>query len=127
VRKHVAITLGTLALTAGVASGCGGGSDADAESPIDMAKLRAEFKERFGTSDNEAPWYRHITAINWANGQIQITTDLTLEEYGASDTLRGAICGEPLKLAFEQQAEPGALDLIAAVFGPGGVGLGGCG
>ena len=126
-RKHVAIAIGTLALTAGIAaSGCSGGSNTDAESPVDISQLRAALKERFGTPGNEAPWYRRITAINWANGQLEITTDFSPEEYGASEALR-ATCGEPLKLAFEQQAEPDTIDLIAAVFGVGGVALGGCG
>jgi hypothetical protein len=128
VRKHVAIAIGTLALTAGLAaSGCTGDSNAEAESPVDITMLRAELKERFGTPPNEAPWYRHITAVNWANGQLEITTRLSPEEYEGSDELRGWICGEPLKLAFEQQAEPDTIDLIAAVFGAGGVGLGYCG
>jgi hypothetical protein len=122
-----AIAVAGLCALAIAASGCGGGSNAEAESPVDITKLRAEFKERFGTQDNEAPWYRHITAINWANGKLEITTDLSPEEYEGSDRLRGAICGEPLKLAFEQQVEPDTIDLIAAVFGAGGVGLGYCG
>ena len=126
-RKHVAIAIGTLALTAGLAaSGCTGDSNAEAESPVDITTLRAELKERFGTPPNEAPWYRHITAVNWANGQLEITTDISPKEYEGSDELRGWICGEPLKLAFEQ-AEPDTISVIAAVFGVGGVALGGCG
>lgn len=82
-------------------------------------------EERFGTPGNEAPWYRRITAIEWANARLEITTDLSPEEYG-SDTLRGWVCGEPLKLAFEQ-AEPDTVDLSAQVFGAGGVALGACG
>ena len=137
-----AIAVAGLSAIAIAAGGCSGDSDAEAESPpattteqvetqppaqslVNITKLRAEFKERFGTPPNEAPWYRHITAINWANDQLEIKTDLRPEEYGGSDRLRGGICGEPLKLAFEQQAE--LTDIIAAVFGVGGVGLGGCG
>ncbi len=120
-----AVVVAGLSAIAIAASGCSGGSEA--ESPVDVTKLRAEFKERFGTPPNEASWYRHITAIHWANGQLEITTDLSPEEYEGSDELRGWICGEPLKLAFEQQAEPDTVDLIAAVFGAGGVGLGYCG
>jgi hypothetical protein len=137
-----AIAVAGLSAIVIAASGCSGDSDAEAESPpattaeqvetqppaqsaVNITKLRAEFKERFGTPPNEAPWYRHITAINWANGQLEIKTDIRPEEYEGSDRLRGAICGEPLKLAFEQQAEP--VDLIAAVTGVGGVGLGYCG
>jgi hypothetical protein len=121
-----AITVAGLCALAIAASGCSGDSNAEAESPVDITKLRAEFKERFGTPPNEAPWYRHITAINMANGRLQITTDLGPEAYGGSDKLRGAICGEPLRLAFEQ-AEPRTIDLIAEVFGSGGVALGACG
>ena len=73
-RKHVAIALGTLALTAGIAaSGCSGGSDADAESPVadaessvDIAEFRAELKQRFGVPANEVlpSWARHIRVVN---------------------------------------------------------------
>ena len=87
--KAIAVAgLSAIALAAG---GCSGDSDAEAESPpattteqvetqppaqslVNITKLRAEFKERFGTPPNEAPWYRHITAINWANDQLEIKT-----------------------------------------------------
>ncbi len=126
-RKRVAIAVGALALSVGLAtSGCTGGSDAEAESPVDISKLRAELEERFGVPPNEAPWYRRITAIGWVNGRLEITTDFRPEEYEGNDRLRGVICGEPLRLAFEQ-AEPDTIGLSAAVFGLGGVGLGCCG
>ena len=108
------------------ASGCTGDSNAEAESPVDITKLRAELKERFGTPPNEAPWYRHITSIDWADGRLVITTDLGPEADDVSEEVRGAMCGEPLRLAFEQQAEPDTSDLSAEVFDSGGVAVGGC-
>lgn len=116
----MAIALGTLALTAGIAaSGCGGDSDAEAESPVDITKFRAEVKERFGTPPNEAPWYSHITAINWANGQtLEITTDLDESES------RSIPCGLLWGLAFEQADKPNSLGVV--VVGSDGVEFGGC-
>jgi len=76
VRKHVAIALGALALTAGIAaSGCSGGSDADAESPVadaessvDITEFRAELEQRFAVPPNEVlpSWARHIRVVNIA-------------------------------------------------------------
>ena len=75
-RKHVAIALGALALTAGIAaSGCSGGSDADAESPVadaessvDITEFRAELEQRFAVPPNEVlpSWARHIRVVNIA-------------------------------------------------------------
>ncbi len=120
--KHVAIALGTLALTAGIAaSGCSGGSDTDAESPaadaespvadaespvadaerpVDSSGFRAEFKERFGVPPNEESpsWYRHITAINMGNRYLEITTDLGPKQ-GEKTAL--AICREATGIAFD--------------------------
>ena len=125
-RKHVAIAIGTLALIAGLAaSGCTGGSDAEAEGPFDISQLRAELEERFGSPGNEAAWYRRITAIKWANGQLEVTTDFSPEEYGASEE-RGVPCGEIWKLAFKQ-VEPDTVPVLVAMFGVGGVAMGGCG
>jgi hypothetical protein len=120
VRKHVAIALGTLAFTAGIAaSGCSGGSDAEAGSPLNITEFRAEVKERFGTPPNEAQWYRHITAINWAKGQwLEVTTDLDGSES------RGIPCGLLWKLAFEQADKPNTLGVV--IVGSDGVELGGC-
>ena len=73
-RKQIA--LGILALTAGLAaSGCGEGSDAEAESPpvttrhveakprthlaVEMSQFRAAFKKAYG----ERPWYGQITGM----------------------------------------------------------------
>lgn len=112
-----AVAVAVLSSIALAASGCSGGSDAEPESSVDITKFRAELKERFGTAPNEAPWYRHITAITWANGVLEITTD--------SETRGGVPCGDLWKLAFEQ-AEPDT-PLVVALFSAGGVGLGGCG
>ena len=121
--KAIAVAgLSAIALAAG---GCSGDSDAEAGSPVDVTKLRAEFKERFGTPGNEAPWYRRITAINWANGQLEVTTDLSPDEYQASGP--PTPCVEIFNLASEQLEEPGETALIVAVFGPGGVRMGSCG
>lgn len=121
-----AVAVAVLSSVAIAAGGCSGDSDAEAQSPVDIAQLRADLEERWGAPPHAvAPvWYRHITAIDWANGQLEITTDLSPEEYGANEGLRGT-CGEPLKLAFEQVDY--TVDLIAAVFSTDGVGLGGCG
>src|SRR5262245_55025619 len=125
VGKHVAIALGTLALTAGIAAtGCGGGSDADAESSVadaessvadpespvadversvDSSDLRAEFKERFGVPPNEESpsWYRHITAINMAinmgDRYLEITTDLGPKQRETAL----AICSEAAGIALD--------------------------
>ena len=115
--KAVAVAvLSSIAIAAG---GCSGGSDAEAESPVDITKLRAEVKERFGTAPNEAPWYRHIIAINWANGRVEVTTDL--DESGS----RGIPCGLLWGLAFEQ-AEPDTFNSGVAVVGSDGAEFGGC-
>ena len=121
-----AVAVAVLISIAIAAGGCRGGSEAEAEGPVDITKLRAEYKERFGVPPNVvAPeWYAHTTAINMVNGRLEITTDLTPEEYAASDILREA-CAQPLGLAFEL-AEPDTIELTAAVFGVGGVPLGGC-
>ena len=115
----MAIALGTLALTAGIAaSGCSGDSDADAESSVDSSDFRAEFKERFGVPPNEESpsWYRHITAINMGNRYLEITTDLGPKQ---SETAL-AICREAAGIALDFGIEG------AKVEGSNGVGLVGC-
>ena len=108
-------------------AGCDDGLASLGDPPaVDVTKLRAEFKERFGTPDNEAPWYRHITAISWANGQLEVKTDFTPEEYQASGATPTP-CVEIFNLASEQLEEPDETALIVAVFGPGGVRMGSCG
>jgi hypothetical protein len=114
-----AIVVAGLSAIAMAASGCSGGSDAEAEGPVDITKLRAELKERFGTPPNEAPWYRHITAINWSTGQtLEVTTDLDESES------RRIPCGLLWKFAFEQADKPNTLGVV--VVGSDGVEFGGC-
>jgi hypothetical protein len=120
-----AIAVAVLSSIAIAAGGCSGNSDAEAESPVDITKLRAEFKERFGTPPNEAPWYRSITAINWANGHLEVTTDFTPEETNALGP--PGPCVEIWNLASEQLEEPDETALIVAVFDAGGVRQGSCG
>lgn len=120
-----AIAVAVLSSIAIAAGGCSGNSDAEAESPVDITKLRAEFKERFGTPPNEAPWYRHITAINWANGYLEVTTDFTPEETNALGY--PSPCQEIWKLTSEQLEEPDETALIVAVFDAEGVRQGSCG
>jgi hypothetical protein len=126
-----AIAVAVLSSIAIAAGGCGGSSNAEAEAPLDIAKLRADFKERWAAPPNavEPVWYRHINAINWADGHIEVTTDFTLEEYAASGSGAGPIptCAETFKLASAQLAEPDETALSVAVIGPGGVALGSCG
>jgi len=117
VPKAVAVAvLSSIAIAAG---GCSGSSDAEAEGPVDITKLRAEFKERFGTPPNETPWYRHITAINWAKGQtLEVTTDLD------ESKSRGIPCGLLWKVAFEQADKPNTLGVV--LVGSDGAEFGGC-
>jgi len=121
-----AIGVAVLSSIAIAAAGCIGGSDAEAESPLDIKKFRAEMKERFGTPPNEARWYRHITAINWANGHLEVTADFTPEEYQASGA-HPTPCVEIWNLASEQLVEPEEPALIVAMFDAGGVRQGSCG
>lgn len=112
-----AIVVAGLSAVAFAASGCTGGSN-EAEHPLDITKFRAEVKERFGTPPNEAPWYRHITAINWANEQtLEITADLDESESRIP-------CGLLWRLAFEQADKPNSLGV--QIVGSDGGGQGGC-
>ena len=112
-----AMAVAVLRSIAIAAGGCSGGSDAEAESPVDIATFRAEVKERFGTPPNEAPWYRHITAINWANEQtLEITTDLDESE------TRRIPCGLLWGVAFVQAEKPNSLGVV--VVGSDGEGWG---
>jgi hypothetical protein len=120
-----AIVVAVLSFIAISVGGCSGNSDAEAESPVDITKLRAEFKERFGTPPYETPWYRGITAINWANGHLEVTTDFTPEETKAMEN--PGPCVEIWNLASEQLEEPDETALIVAVFDAEGVRQGSCG
>ena len=119
--KAIAVAvLSSIALAAG---GCSGGSDADAEGPLDITKFRAELKERFGTPPNEAPWYRHITAIDFPNEQTLEQTLVVTTDLDASES-RMIPCGLLWKLAFEQADKPNSLGV--AIAGSDGAMFGGC-
>ena len=122
-RKQGAIALGILALTAGiVASGCGGGSDAEAESPpatttkqvqtqprthpaVDISQFRAAFKKAYGIPPNRMPWYGLITGMKMNGTSLVITTKLPPNsardgkdgDWGDA----GAICGAATRLALD--------------------------
>jgi hypothetical protein len=95
-----AIAVAGLSALALAASGCSGDSESEAE------KFPASFEERYGSSENEATWYRHITATRMGDdGVFIITTDLGPEsrwngEETSSNT-SAVICGAASKLALE--------------------------
>ena len=105
-RKAIAVAgLSAIALAA---SGCSGDSDTEAESTpattteqvetqppapsaVDITKVRAAFKERYGTPGDEASWWGHITGVKVSSVNsrtLEITTDF--EEIG--NRLTGVIC-----------------------------------
>ena len=110
-RKAIAVAgLSAIALAA---SGCGGGSESEAE------KFRAAFKKNFG----EAPWYHHITGMEVADGRLKITTDL---DSGSDwETAGGPHCGVALRFAFDHEVGDG-IDVVI-IIGSDGSELGGCG
>ena len=90
-RAIVVAGLGAIAIAA---SGCSGGSESEAE------KFRASFEERYGSPENEATWYRHITGMRMGDdGFFKITTDLGPENEGSE--MSGVICGAASKLALD--------------------------
>ena len=111
--KAIAVAgLSAIALAAG---GCSGGSESEAE------KFRASFEERYGSPENEATWYRHITGMRMGDdGYFKITTDLN----EANDTA-GTICGAASKLALELGELGDGIEGVI-VMGSDGVELGGC-
>jgi hypothetical protein len=114
-----AVAVAVLSSIAMAAGGCSGGSDAEAESPLDITEFRAEAKERFGTPPNEAPWYRHITAFNWRNGQtLVVRTDLDESES------RVIPCGLLWRFAFKEADTPNSFAVVIA--GSDGAEFGGC-
>jgi hypothetical protein len=105
-----AIVVAILSAIAMAASGCSGDSDAEAESPpattteqvetqspaqpvADLPKVRAGFKQMFGTPPDERPWYGVITGMKMtASGQywvLEITTKLE-PPYTAARTICAA-------------------------------------
>ena len=124
-RKATAVAgLSAIALAA---SGCSGDSDTEAESTpattteqvetqppsaVDIAKLRAAFKERYGTPGDEASWWGHITgmkvpSVNEGHRTLVISTDL--DEIGLR--LQGMMCGAGFAVA----RDSGAFEGIEAV------------
>jgi hypothetical protein len=87
------IAVGVLSSIALAVSGCGGGSDAEAESlrvtttkrvetqprthpAVDIAQFRAAFKKAYGTPPNRMPWYGLITGMKMNGTSLVITTKL---------------------------------------------------
>jgi hypothetical protein len=145
VRKHVAIPLGILALTAGIAaSGCSGGPDAEAESRpltttehvetqprthpvVDISRFRAAFRKAYGTPPNRTQWYGLITGMKMTGMLLDITTKLppgsTFEVDPVDDN--GAICGAAVKLAMDLGVMNNGIRGVR-LMGSDGVELGGC-
>ena len=107
------------------ASGCSGDSDTEAESTptttteqvetqppapsaVDIAKLRAAFKERYGTPGDAASWWGHITGMTVSSmNSLRISTDLE----GIGEGLLGEIC----HAGFAVARDSGAFEGIEAV------------
>ena len=142
-RKHGAIALGTVALTAGIAaSGCSGGSDAEAESRrattteqfetqppthpvVDISQFRAAFTEAYGTPPTPMQWHGLITGMTMAGGWLDITTKLEPGSTSVHDN-SSAICGAATKLAIDLGVLGNGITGVR-VMGLDGVELGGCG
>ncbi|MDH4104148.1 MAG: hypothetical protein OEW52_11055 [Thermoleophilia bacterium] len=91
-----AIAVAGLSALALAASGCSGGSESEAE------KFRASFEERYGSPENEATWYRHITGLRMGDdGYFKITTDLGPENEEGSVMSGTVICRAASTLALE--------------------------
>lgn len=113
-----AIAVAGLSAIAIAASGCGGGSESEAE------KFRASFEERYGSPENEATWYRHITGMRMGDdGYLRITTDLAPESEWSETS--GVICGAASKLALDLGVLGDGIEGVYMV-GSDGVQLGGC-
>jgi hypothetical protein len=77
------------------ASSCSGGSESEVE------KFPASFEDRYGNSDNEATWYRHVTGTRMGDdGYFKITTDLGPESEG-SEMSGKVICRAASTLALD--------------------------
>ena len=134
---NVVAALSAIAIAA---SGCMGGSDAEAESrpattteqvatqtpaqsPVNIAKFRASFKEAFG----DQPWYGQITGMKMsqitttqkAYRTLEITTTLDRE---SADDAQGAICEAVFNVAENTGVGDGieAVRVINADGGDGG-------
>jgi hypothetical protein len=151
VRQHVAIAVRILALTAGiVVSGCGGGSDAEAESPatttehvetqprthpaVDISRFRAAFRKAYGTPPNRMHWYGLITEIRMNGTSLEIITKLprssAWDGKGAWENDAGAICRAAVGVAVDLGLRPKDSRMQSAIDGVSmvgsGVGLGFC-
>lgn len=90
-----AIAVAGLSAIAIAASGCGGGSESEAE------KFPASFEERYGSPENEATWYRHVTGMRLRDdGYFTIRTDLGPENEEASESGK-VICRAASTLALD--------------------------
>ena len=110
-----AVAVAVLSSIAIAASGCGGGSDPEAE-------FRAAFKKKFG----EATWYQHVTGIEVEDTWVEITTDFDQESnpsYTGPDG-RG-ICGIAMHFALNNEVGDGIEGV--RMMGSDGVEDGGCG
>jgi hypothetical protein len=148
-RRDVAIAVGILALTAGLAaSGCSGGSDAEAESPpvmttkhvetqprthpvLDISRFRAAFREAYGTPPNRMHWYGLITGMKMKGTSLEITTKLppgsAWDGEGTWDNDAGAICTAAVGVALDVGLiTPDASDIEGVNMVGSGVGLGFC-
>lgn len=114
-----AIVVAGLSAIAIAASGCTGGSDADAE-------FRAAFEKKFSA----APWYHHITGMEVTEDErdsgrphIEVMTDLGPGD-GAPEAGDAGFCGAVRDFALES----GVYEQVASVevFGSDGVERGGC-
>jgi len=130
-----AIAVAGLSAFAIATSGCTGDSDAEAEtgpatttgqvgtqpparSAVNIAKIRAAFKETFGTPPHERPWYHLITGMKLSSVNsrwLEITAELK-----ESDPLLGVICGAAMNVEAGDGIE------AVRVMGSDGVELGGC-
>jgi hypothetical protein len=124
-----AIAVAGLSAIALAASGCSGDSDTEAESTpatttehvetqpaapstVDIAKLRAAFKERYGTPGDEASWWGHITGIKVPSvkeGHRTLVISTDLEKIG--DRIGAALC----HAGFAVARDSGAFEGIEAV------------
>jgi len=123
-----AIAVAGLSAIALAASGCSGDSDTEAESTpatteqvetqpsapsaVDIAKLRAAFKERYGTPGDEASWWGHITGIKVPSvkeGHRTLVISTDLDEIGLR--LQGMMCNAGFAVA----RDSGAFEGIEAV------------
>ena len=128
VPKAVAIAvLSSIAIGAG---GCGGSADAEAEGRVDITRLRAEFKERFGAPGNEARWYHLVTGLKMvpqalvteANTYARLEVETKLAP--GSRFVEKGMCGGVYGLAREFMEEDAGL--MVAVIASDGTERGGC-